>query len=86
LKVLLKIYWKSISQVGWSEDISKGWKAKLEEVVSTKTEVFINSTYEIPSGIKLLFTKLVPEFGKEGNVKSIMAITRDVTDSGITGS
>ncbi|MFT7299234.1 MAG: hypothetical protein ACI9WO_002058 [Sphingobacteriales bacterium] len=48
--------------------------------------MFINSTYEIPSGIKLLFTKLVPEFGKEGNVKSIMAITRDVTDSGITGS
>ena len=81
-----KFIGKSISEVGWPEEIAKGWMEKISEVLKTKKEISVHNTFEVPSGIKFYFTKLVPEFGKNGDVKSILAITRDITDSGLNES
>jgi len=52
----------------------------LRTALETKRELEIEQSYATPSGIKHFQTLIVPEFDDNGNVESLLAITRDITE------
>ncbi|MEG4035341.1 PAS domain S-box protein [Microcoleus sp. S36b_A4] len=71
---------KTINELGTPNSLVNLWRTAIEQVFETGCEQ--NIEYEIPSvaGLTYYASRVVPEFGSDGSVQSVLAIARDISD------
>ncbi|MBD2043690.1 PAS domain S-box protein [Microcoleus sp. FACHB-672] len=71
---------KTVEEFGAPEALVNLWQTAIQRVFETGQEQVIE--YEIPSitGLSYYASRVVPEFGSDGSVQSVLAIARDITD------
>lgn len=71
---------KTINELGAPEELVNLWGTAIEQVFETGCEQ--NIEYEIPAvaGLTYYASRVVPEFGSDGSVQSVLAIARDISE------
>jgi PAS domain S-box-containing protein len=67
-------------EVSMSPKNAQSWEGALREVFSTGRATMREFTFDTPKGERYFESRLVPEVGAVGSTKSVLAITRDITD------
>src|SRR5262245_61103224 len=67
-------------ELGMPADLCAFWEGKLHEAIETRREVRFEFSFQGPSGGQHFQTRLVPEFGPDGGVASILGVCTDVTE------
>ncbi len=75
------IFWKTPRDAGVPEDIAQIWEEALETVFNTEKEKSIYTEHLNFEERKYYYTRLLPEFDKEGKVRTVLAISRDITEA-----
>lgn len=70
---------KTQEELGYSQDLVRYWKKKIGEVFSTKEKRVIEYSFPSSSGEIYFESVLVPESDIQGNVVSVLSLSRDVT-------
>lgn len=71
---------KKPSEIGQLREINNFWEASLETVFVTGTMQIDEFQVLHQEELKAYQTYIVPEFGAEGNVESVLTISRDITE------
>ena len=71
---------KTSREAGMPSDLCDAWESALERVFRTGTAETVQFAYRGPSGERHFASKLVPEFGADGAVQTVLGVSRDVTD------
>jgi C4-dicarboxylate-specific signal transduction histidine kinase len=71
---------KTHREVAMSRRNIQSWEAALREVFSTGRSTVKEFTFDTPRGERYFESRLVPEVTATGSTKSVLAITRDITD------
>ena len=71
---------KTYIELGFPEEICNSWQKVHRNIFATGQSDFIEFDFPAPDGIRFYQSRLMPEFGGDGAVESILAITHDVTD------
>ena len=71
---------KTNQEVGMHERYVQSWEAALRQVLGTGGAAMKEFTFDTPKGERHFESRLVPEAGTAGSIKSVLAITRDVTE------
>ncbi len=72
---------KTSTQLGFNEEFYAPWQEKIRQVFTTRQERFFEFEFPAPDGTRYYQSRIVPEFALDGSVESVLAITRDVTES-----
>ncbi|PSB44201.1 hybrid sensor histidine kinase/response regulator [Cyanosarcina cf. burmensis CCALA 770] len=73
---------KTHAEVGVSAEVCTLWQSSLRQVFATQKEDFFEYDFPAPgNGIRYYQTRVVPEFNPDGSVQTLLAITRDITQS-----
>ena len=67
-------------ELGLSAKNSQSWEAALQEVFNTGKATTKEFNFDTPMGERHFESRLVPEAGAGGSPKSVLAITRDITE------
>ncbi len=71
---------RTMRDIGWPEPGLSEWEKIAGQIFATGEPVLLNFSYRSSSGKKFFQSQVVPEFGRDGQVESLLAITRDLTD------
>jgi PAS domain S-box-containing protein len=71
---------KTNQEIGIPDDLCNTWDIALRSVFETRESQSIEFDYPTPGGIRHFSSLLVPEPGPDGEVRSILGVTHDVTD------
>jgi PAS domain S-box-containing protein len=71
---------KTNREVGMPETYVQLWEGALRQVFATARTVMKEFALNAPKGQRYFESRLLPEFGPHGSTKSVLAITRDITD------
>lgn len=74
-----EFFWKGIEEVGFAEDVAHSWKESINFVFLNNKEKVIYTDQLTPHGRKYYNTRLIPELDKDGNVRTVLSISRDIT-------
>ncbi len=72
-------FWKGIGEVGLSEENVGIWKESLESVFNSGKEKTIYMEQSALYGRKYYNIRLIPELNKKGEVRTVLAVSRDIT-------
>jgi PAS domain S-box-containing protein len=70
---------KATHEVGMAPEFAQFWNAHIQQVFDTKTQVMIEFDFPTPAGTKYFQSSVVPEFDANGDVVSVLSISRDIT-------
>ncbi|HXF61472.1 MAG TPA: PAS domain S-box protein, partial [Caldilineaceae bacterium] len=70
---------KTNSELGMSDAEAERWNACLAHVFATGEEVTQEFQLEMLKGLCVFETRFVPEFGADGQVETVLSLSRDVT-------
>ncbi len=73
-------FWKTFKEVGLSREIIELWENALKRVFENEKEKTIYLEHETNKGLKYYYSRLIPEYNKEGGIRSVLSITRDITE------
>lgn len=76
-----EFFWKTPSEIGFSENESKIWEDAIDLVFETKKEKAIYTEQTTLSGKRYYYTRILPEFNKDREVRTVLAISRDITEA-----
>jgi PAS domain S-box-containing protein len=76
-----EFFWKNFQEAGFSLEIVKLWNESLAYVFNNNKEKTIYFKQNTPSGLKYYQSRLIPEYNKQGEVKTVLSITRDITEA-----
>jgi two-component system, cell cycle sensor histidine kinase and response regulator CckA len=71
---------KNNRELGFPEVLVEQWEEVLRQVFQTGEPILFQFTFLTPMGDRHFQSRCVPEFGLNGNVESILGITRDITE------
>jgi PAS domain S-box-containing protein len=71
---------KTNQEVGIFEKNVQSWEASLRQVFSTGRTTMKEFTFNTVKGERHFESRLVPELAADGSTKSVLAVTRDITD------
>lgn len=71
---------KTYRELGMPEKQVSYWQETLKSVFETGREAAIEWEFPTPRGARYYQSRIVPEFGKDGSVVSVLSIARDITD------
>ncbi len=71
---------KTNEELGMPRELCEYWNYHLREVFETGTPKKIEFEFETVKGLRSFQTRIVPEREKSGEVKNLLAITRDITE------
>ncbi|MEC4983435.1 MAG: PAS domain S-box protein [Oscillatoria sp. PMC 1068.18] len=72
---------KTNGEMGFPEELVTDWEQRLEQVFDTAKPDFWEFEFNSPEGLRYYQTQIVPEWGENREVTSVMSICRDVTES-----
>jgi PAS domain S-box-containing protein len=75
-----EIIGKTHREAGFDESLSTTWEEHIRRVFDTGEEVGIQFAWESVDGLVHLDWKLTPEFGEDGSVRTVLGISRDITE------
>jgi PAS domain S-box-containing protein len=70
---------KTYRDVGLPESLCGMWDRVVQEIADSRAPQVIHFTYPSPAGETFWEERIVPEFGADGSVTSMLAIARDIT-------
>ena len=65
----------------FDEDLCNLWEEKIEYVFNTGTPMQAEFEWESADGLVVVDWRLTPEFAADGSVKSVLGVSRDITES-----
>lgn len=71
---------KTSSELGMPEDCNQLWTAAVQQVFETRHEVKIEFEYPSIQGIAHFQTRYIPELNLTGEVETVLALSRDITE------
>ena len=71
---------KTFAEMGPPEEVAANYMHKLQVVIHTGLPTEHFNFFHTPSGERYYYSRMVPEYDKDGKVVSVLAIARDVTD------
>ncbi|MBZ0290203.1 MAG: PAS domain-containing protein, partial [Anaerolineae bacterium] len=71
---------KTVHEVGFPADVADYLEGELRSVIETRVEKWARFAYRTPVGVRSMESRLTPEFDDDGQVQTIMTITRDITE------
>lgn len=75
---------KTNRELGMPRELVNYWDKCMEYVFATGKASEIEFEYNIPTGIRYYHARIVPEFSEQGEVETILAVSRDVTKQKLT--
>ena len=75
-----EFFWKTFKEVGFPPKIVKLWEEALDDVFGNGKEKIIYAEQETIKGLRYYYSRLLPEYDKDGKVKTVFSITRDITE------
>lgn len=73
-------FWKKIDDVNLSQEFLQLWKNAINQVFEGKKKKSIYSEYGSGNKLKYYYTRFFPEMDKDGNVRTVLSISRDITE------
>jgi diguanylate cyclase (GGDEF)-like protein/PAS domain S-box-containing protein len=73
-----EIIGRSHPELGIPEELYSVWRTSLREVFDTGEEREVE--FATPGGSHSYLSRLVPEFGDDGSIETVLTITRDITE------
>jgi PAS domain S-box-containing protein len=70
---------KTELDLGFPETIVNSWHETLQHIFETGQEQFYESEFPSSSGMKYWLVRMVPEFGEDGSVETVLNASRDIT-------
>ena len=74
-------FWKNLREAGLSDNVAQIWEEALDTVFVTKKENTIYTEQVTPIGKKYYYTRLLPELKKNGEIRTVLSISRDITEA-----
>ncbi len=71
-------------ELGMSSELIEPWDAALRRVFVSGRPEELELAFTAPEGTRHFDCRLVPEFGPEGAIRSVLSVARDVTDKRLT--
>ena len=71
---------KSVKELGLSEPAAGIWENEIKRVCRAQTSSLVEYTIRFWKSLKTFESRLIPEYGRAGKVKSVLIVTRDLTD------
>ncbi len=66
-------------ELGMPPDLNALWEGRIAETIRTRRPTELEFSLEGPSGSRHYYSRLVPEFGPDGSVVSILGVASDLT-------
>lgn len=70
----------TVNQWRVSDGLKHTWRQAMEEVFASGKKRTLYGEYELEGQIKYFYALLVPEFGARGQVETVLAISRNITE------
>jgi len=74
------LYGKTSSEMGQADEIALPWMNKLRIVFETGEPATEYQLFPTPNGAHYFFARMVPERNESGEVETVLAIARDITE------
>ncbi len=74
------LFWKSIEDIGLSKDMAQKWETAMDYVFKNGKEKSIHIEYIVDGDKRYYHVRLLPELDKDKNVKTVLTISRNVTE------
>ena len=71
---------RTVAELGLPAENVRAWAAGLREVLDTGRAGAMEFTFETPAGTRHFESRIVPELGADGVTRSLLGLTRDVTE------
>lgn len=71
---------KTSAELGFPDDLVNLWHNTMEQVFCTGQEQTLEYELSLNTGIHTSYSRIVPEFGADGSVTSVLIVVRDITD------
>ncbi len=71
---------KNYAELGVPQEIYKCWEENFRKIFATGQEMLVEFDFPSPSGRRYYQSRMVPELDRDGTVKTILGISRDVTE------
>ncbi|RJP49022.1 MAG: PAS domain S-box protein [Anaerolineaceae bacterium] len=71
---------KTHREAGFSEELSSFFDRSLRQVIASRKPADVEFTAESRGILRFLESRAYPEFDESGNVKSVVTVTRDITE------
>jgi len=75
-----RLYGKTSSEMGQPDDLAFPWMEKLKMVFETGEPTTAHQVFPAPDGPHHFFARMVPERDKAGEVETVLAIARDISE------
>lgn len=79
-KALTDLVGKTNLEMGQPADIAEPYMAKLKHTFDTGQPQEHYNAFPTPNGWAQFYSRMVPEFGSDNTIESVLAIARDITD------
>ncbi len=70
---------KSCIEAGMPPDLSELWQARLDHTLRLREESVFEFPFDTPGGQRWFQARIVPEYGEDGGVESILGVATDIT-------
>ena len=74
------LYGKTSSEMGQPDELAFPWMEKLRSVFETNQPTTAYQLFPTPDGFHHFFARMVPERNQAGEVETVLAIARDITE------
>lgn len=71
---------KTPHELGLPNRVANLWVKQVDEVFASGQESRVEFPYQHASGLRFLEARFIPEFGPDGQVVTVLSITRDITE------
>ena len=71
---------KTNQDLGMPQKLVTYWDEAMQDVLATGKERLIEFDFPTPSGIKSFQSRIVPELARDGTIRFLLGVTRDITE------
>jgi len=71
---------RTSSELGFPEDYTRGWESALRHVLATGEPADVERNLVLGGTRRFLESRIVPEFDDDGQVRSLLVVSRDLTE------
>jgi PAS domain S-box-containing protein len=71
---------RTIRQSRVPEPLCRFWNKRIRRIFATGQPTAAENCFNTPSGMRFFESRCVPEFGPDGSVRTVLVISRDITD------
>lgn len=72
---------KTHAEIGWPMELTEQWQQALRQVFVTGEATMIEFEWVTPAGLRCYQSRLVPERSPNAQIHTVLAVTRDTTES-----